>query len=51
MTAVFLSAFPVWLEKLKKQNKNNSFCLRIDDVGWYKKTIYIFNININNIHY
>ncbi|KAL6636388.1 hypothetical protein U3516DRAFT_774224 [Neocallimastix sp. 'constans'] len=34
MTAVFLSAFPVWLEKLKKQNKNNSFCLRIDDVGW-----------------
>jgi len=33
-TAIFVNAFPIWYNELKKE-KGKGYCLRIDSVGWY----------------
>jgi len=43
-TIIYLNAFPFW-SKIQKEKNKKSFCLRIENVGWYKH-FNIFNMII-----
>jgi len=39
--AFYISVFPLWYNLQKE--KGDTFCFRLDSVGWYNKIFYIYN--------